>query len=55
MNVGLPLPGSDESATITVDGEDVTARLRGSAVEEAVSWSPVTLPSARRWSGSSVR
>src|SRR5574341_534670 len=37
MDVGLPLPGSDGSATITVDGEDVTGRLRGSAVEEAVS------------------
>ena len=37
MDVGLPLPGSDGSATIAVDGEDVTARLRGSDVEEAVS------------------
>ena len=35
--VGLPVPGSDGSATITVDGEDVTSRLRGAAVEESVS------------------
>ena len=35
--VGLPAAGSDGSATITVDGEDVTSRLRGAAVEESVS------------------
>ncbi len=37
MDVGLPIPGSDGAATITVDGEDVTGRLRGPDVEEAVS------------------
>ena len=37
MDVGLPLPGSDGEATITVDGEDVTGRLRGPDVGEAVS------------------
>lgn len=37
MDVGLPSPGSDGAATITVDGEDVTGRLRGPDVEEAVS------------------
>src|SRR5574341_751628 len=35
--VGLPVPGSDGAATITVDGVDVTSRLRGAAVEESVS------------------
>jgi cytidylate kinase len=37
MDVGRPRPGSDGAATITVDGEDVTRRLRGPNVEEAVS------------------
>jgi cytidylate kinase len=37
MDVGLPAPGSDGAATITVDGEDVTAGLRRPDVEEAVS------------------
>jgi len=37
MEVGLPPPGSDLPATISIDGEDVTAKLRSPAVEEAVS------------------
>lgn len=37
MDVGLPDPGSDGDATIEVDGEDVTAKLRSPAVEDAVS------------------
>ena len=37
MDVGLPRPGSNLAATITVDGEDVTARLRSPEVEDAVS------------------
>ncbi|TMC00213.1 MAG: (d)CMP kinase [Chloroflexi bacterium] len=37
MQVGLAEPGSGETATISVDGEDVTAELRRPDVEEAVS------------------
>jgi cytidylate kinase len=37
MDVGLQDPASDRAATITVDGEDVTAKLRSRDVEEAVS------------------
>ena len=37
MDVGLQSPNSGGSATITVDGEDVTPHLRSREVEEAVS------------------
>ncbi len=37
IDVGPPAPGSPEPSTITVDGEDVTARLRQPEVEAAVS------------------
>ncbi len=37
MEVGPPLPGSIEPCTISVDGEDVTERLRQPEVEAAVS------------------
>jgi cytidylate kinase len=37
IDVGLPSPGSAGDATITVDGKDVTSRLRGADVEESVS------------------
>jgi cytidylate kinase len=37
IDVGLPPPGSAGDATITVDGKDVTSRLRGADVEESVS------------------
>lgn len=37
MDVGPPPPGSNESCTIAVNSKDVTAQLRDSAVEDAVS------------------
>jgi len=37
IEVGLPVPGAEGAATITVDGEDVTSKLRGPGVEESVS------------------
>jgi cytidylate kinase len=37
MEVGDPLPGSGESCTISIDGDDVTAELRRPEVERAVS------------------
>jgi len=37
IDVGLPGPGSKEDASISVDGNDVTSRLRLSDVEESVS------------------
>jgi cytidylate kinase len=37
MDVGLPQPGSNGTATITIDGEDVTGALRTPDVEEVVS------------------
>lgn len=37
MDVGIPLPGSDAPASITVDGRDVTGLLRSQDVEDAVS------------------
>jgi len=37
IDVGLPSPGSAESASISVDGKDVTSRLRTPDVEESVS------------------
>ena len=37
MEIGPPAPGSIEPCTISVDGEDVTARLRQPEVESAVS------------------
>ncbi len=37
LDVGLPAPGSAGSATIAVDGEDVTLQLRRPDVEDAVS------------------
>ncbi|MBI2912475.1 MAG: (d)CMP kinase [Chloroflexi bacterium] len=37
IDVGPPAPGSIEACTITVDGEDVTGKLRHPEVESAVS------------------
>jgi len=37
MDVGAPAPGSRESCSIAVDGDDVTRELRNPEVEDAVS------------------
>ncbi len=37
MRVVLPVPGSDETARIRIDGKDVTGRLRSPEVDEHVS------------------